>query len=259
MELLRKHCDMQNRLYFDDYWRLKLQSKELEKILKGFQDSVEVLSSQTANKIDLRSRTSHRRLLMDIRFLLEEHNTNMLKASESIVRKTWRPSFPVALLVWIIVYFLSLCSSVSIALAFAFSSSSRCNYSSPIFNNPRDDKARSRPQSKAAASSNSENKDDVFYETTSMRSSKPGHVPHITKEITTRGTRVYERTYFVSSEYCDAQVILADLQFFFKDRVVVTPAREGVSVSYFPKQKPDVQIDCPRTLLDFESRLSVGN
>ncbi|KAH7411700.1 hypothetical protein DE146DRAFT_732124, partial [Phaeosphaeria sp. MPI-PUGE-AT-0046c] len=224
MELLRKHCEMQNRLYLDDYWQLRAQSQELKDILTGFQEGVETLSRRAARSADMTRRSSHRKLLMDIRFLLEEHNVRMLSSLGSKQQKVWRPSMPVAIILWIPVYLMSLFSSIAITFTLAYSSSPRCDYSSPKFSHMKQkhgktcSEGNSDPTQGGDGPREDDDADDMFYASTGKESSKPGGIPFHTRKMRTRSGPILERTYFVWAEVCDAQVIVADLQLFFKDR-----------------------------------------
>lgn len=217
MKLLQKHSEMQSRLSFDDYWQLRPQTQELKQILTDFQERVEALSRRAVDSTDLDRRSGHRKLLMDIRFLLEEHNGRMLRSLRQEQQKVWKPSPPVAIIVWTLAYFVSLCSSVAVAVTFAYSSSARCDYTNTVF-----DRAANSHRRKSG-------EDESFFAEDNYVND--GVIPFYVEKIGTRRGPVVERTYFVWGELCDAQVIVADLQLFFKDRVLVVPSREMNTVS----------------------------
>jgi hypothetical protein len=168
---------------------------------------------------------------MDIRFLLEEHNKSLLSALSTNGQTTARrPILLVAFLMWLFVYLVSLCSSIGVGLAVAFSILPRFKYSKRIFCQPENDHWHEQWRGRSAPIRN-DRKDKTFYTKGATRKvSKSGELPYTARRIPSGLSHFVERTYFILSRDCAQEVIITDLQLFFKERVLVTPAREDVRI-----------------------------
>ena len=239
VNLLEKHMRLQNRLKFHDFRQLKADAEKIHGILETFHESLENLVPCVTESVSSNQRLTHQRLLMEIRLLLEDHNNRLqrLIVSNSGGTGTTILSWPgtlLALFVWILVYFLSILTGTGAAYSMVLSLVFGSRTLSLVLSVSKETGAGDslgdgeNPETRYDVEVAHHSEPSARVKDLKQRISNYGGIRHSSRIHFSEWREYTERTYFIPNKTAAREVIIADLQFYFKERVMVTPANEHV-------------------------------